>query len=230
MATSNTPQGNVQISLVGKQPGGAIQGLRVSPLADHVILLHSDDPDSEKAALEAKTMAEGLRIPSDEIELIPVDPFDMDDALDKIIEVSKRLTDCEFTVNISGGTNVMVAAALIGCFIIGGHAIYIREDKGKTKLPLAKRVQQLPVPGPGVAYTDLKVVEVKILRLLPQDGSPLDGGNIAIMEKLKIKSAQETSYYVKKLKKKGLINVNADVRENTIALTPTGRLFAAMSR
>ena len=154
---------NIQISIVGEQPGGAIQGLRVPPPFDRLVLLHGDSSSSRDAASKVKEVA-GAMVASKEIELIQVDPFGMNDVLNNVTKVRIYDTDATITVNLSGGTNIMASAALLGCFIIGADAFYIKFKKGEVEGPLEDRLVRLSIPR--VQLDDVKGSKLEILQVL----------------------------------------------------------------
>ena len=216
---------NIQISIVGEQPGGAIQGLRIPPPFDHLVLLHGDSRSSRDAASKVKTVAEAM-VALDEIELIQVDPFGMSDVLNNVTRVRNYDPDATITVNLSGGTNIMVSAALLGCFIIGADAFYIKFKKGEVEGPLEDRVVHIPIPK--VRLDDVKGSKLKILQLLVgRKGAALTQRELAYGLNM---SPQLVSIHVKQLAKWRLVTVSSEGRNNYITLTDSGRLFARISK
>lgn len=216
---------NIQISIVGEQPGGAIQGLRIPPPFDRLVLLHGDSRSSRDAASKVKTVAEAM-VALDEIELIQVDPFGMSDVLNNVTRVRNYDPDATITVNLSGGTNIMVSAALLGCFIIGADAFYIKFKKGEVEGPLEDRLVHLPIPR--VQLDDVKGSKLKILQaLVGHRDAALTQGEIA--HRLNM-SPQLVSIHVKRLAKWRLITVSSEGRTNHLTLTDSGRLFAQISK
>ncbi|MDG6934427.1 MAG: hypothetical protein JRN68_06980 [Nitrososphaerota archaeon] len=216
---------NIQISIVGEQPGGAIQGLRVPPPFDRLVLLHGDSSSSRDAASKVKEVA-GAMVASDEIELIQVDPFGMGDVLNNVTKVRIYDPDATITVNLSGGTNIMASAALLGCFIIGADAFYIKFKKGEVEGPLEDRLVHLPIPR--VRLDDVKGSKLKILQLLVgRKGAALTQGELAYRLNM---SPQLVSIHVKQLAKWRLVTVSSEGRTNYLTLTDSGRLFAQISK
>ncbi len=216
---------NIQVSIVGEQPGGAIQGLRVPPPFDHLVLLHGDSRSSREAANEAKTVA-GKMVPLDEIECALVDPFSMNDVLSHVTIVRKQNPGATITVNLSGGTNIMASAALLGCFIIGADAFYIKFKKGEVEGPLEDRLVRLSIPR--VQLDDVKGSKLEILQVLVgHKDAALTQGEIA--HRLNM-SPQLVSIHVKRLAKWRLVTVSSEGRTNYLTLTDSGRLFAQISK
>jgi CRISPR locus-related DNA-binding protein len=217
---------NVQVALVGEQPGGAIQGLRVPPPFDHLVLLHSDSEKSQKAAHEVRGVAERMVSPG-EIELVKIDPFGMSDVLGQVTLVRKRHPDATITVNLSGGTNIMASAALLGCFILGADAIYIKMPKGEIPGPLEDRLVRLPVPR--VVLEDVKGSKLRILEsLLGPRGAATSKTQGEIGRDLEM-SAQLVSAHLKKLGQWKLVTIRTEGRTKVVGLTDSGRLFAQLA-
>lgn len=217
---------NLQVSLVGRQPGGALQGLRVPPPIDHLILLHSSDAESRAAAHKVKSVAEQM-LPSGEVELVVIDPFGMNDVLAAITSVPRRHPDAHVTVNISGGTNIMASAALVACFMLGADAVYVKEDKGPGKRPLEERLLRLPVPR--VALRDLKGPQVKVLQALRRSGRGKTEGAVSYLSRELGIPPQLASYHLKRLVKWGLVEMEAVGRRKDARLTDSGSMFASIS-
>lgn len=217
---------NIQVSLVGEQPGGAIQGLRVSPSFDHLVLLHGGSEKSKVAAHEAKATAEMLVSPT-EIEVIEVDPFGMGDVLAKISGVRKRNPEARITVNLSGGTNIMAGAALLGCFILGAEGFYIKYKRDEPPGPIEDRLVRLTAPR--VVLEDVKGKKLRILRaLLGARATPVIRMQGDVAKELKM-SAQLMSNHVKKLERWKLVAVTPRGRSKELGLTDSGLLFAQLA-
>lgn len=213
------------MSLVGRQPGGALQGLRIPPPMDHLILLHSSDAESRAAALTVKSVAEQL-LPRGEVELIAIDPFGMSDVMAAITTIPRRHPSSHLTVNISGGTNIMAGAALVGCFMLGADAVYIKEDKGPRKRPLEERLLRLPVPK--VAIRDLRGPQVKVLQVLQEQGRASTAGAVSHLSRTLGMPPQLASYHLKRLVRWGLVDMETVGNRKDARLTDSGFLFASM--
>lgn len=218
---------NVQVSLVGERPGGAVQGLRVPPAFDHLVLLHGDSEKSLAAAHKVRAVA-GELIPLSEIELRKIDPFGMADVLYNVIQVRKSHPDADITVNVTGGTNIMASAALVGCFVLGADAIYIKEARGDPPAPFEERVIRLPVPK--VVLEDVKGSKIRILQCLAGSrGSSLSKTQSQLGRELQM-SPQLVSSHVRKLQSWRLVTVQLTGRTKLVEPTDAGRLFAQLAR
>ena len=216
---------NIQVTLVGRQPGGALQGLRVPPPIDHLILLHSDDAESRSAALKVKSIAEQM-LPEGGVEMVLIDPFGMTDVLAAITSIPRARPNARLTVNLSGGTNIMASAALVACFMLGADAVYIKEDKGPGRRSLEERLIRLPVPR--VSLRDLRRPQAKILEVLRKNASRKTEGAVTVVSKQLGMTPQLASYHLKKLASWGLVEFEAVGRRKNVSLTDSGLLFASM--
>ena len=120
----------------------------------------------------------------------------------------------------------MASAALLGCFIIGADAFYIKFKKGQVAGPLEDRLIHLPIPRVQLDY--VKGSKLKILQVL------MDCKNAAITQgevasKLKM-SPQLVSIHMKSLSKWRLVTIHSEGRSNFLTLTDSGRLFAQISK
>ena len=148
-------------------------------------------------------------MPEDRVKLVKVDPFKLDNVLSSILLVRKLNPDTNIAINMSGGTNIMASAALLGGFIIGGSVFYIKYKKEDQESSLMDKVIYLPIPR--VMLSDVKVTKLKILRVL------LDARNESITltpkqitSRLQI-SPQLTSSHMKKLEEWRLVVVRLNV-------------------
>lgn len=219
---------NVQISLVGLQSEGARAALKVPPPADHVVLFHSADPKSLRAAKEV--LAVTARLPGTSAELKVIDPFGMNDILSKIIEVRKEVGDVSkshVTIVVSGGTNIMAGAAFLGCLLIDAEAVYIKEDvTAKKDQPLSDRILRLAIPKSPPEKLSEPLREV--LRVMPRgQNDVIDRAPTFLREKLGL-SPQTASYRLKKLADLNLIIYRSNGKNRLASLTDSGRLFAAL--
>jgi len=216
---------NAQVSLVGRQPGGAIQGLRVPPPPEHLVLLHSDDPESTKAARRACKVAAPM-LSRDRIQLVRIDPFGMHDVVRQITGIAAEHPEWKLSVNISGGTNIMASAALVACFMVGAEAFYVKEGIGPSPPPLETRIIRLPVPKVTLQELDARARSVLALCRRPGGGS-LEKATSAVAHALGI-SPQLASYHLKRLARLGLIELATEGRRKDARLTDSGSLFAAV--
>lgn len=84
-------------------------------------------------------------------------PFSVDPTMDAIHEIIRKEEDAdsslirkEFVINITGGTNISAAAAILGATFYGTRAHYIREpQKGDSRN--TRYVDELPVQPLGIA-------------------------------------------------------------------------------
>ena len=137
-------------------------------------LIHSkkDKTDFPKIAKKLKTDLKSA-YPRLKIKLKSIDSaFEIDPTMDAISEIIHKEMDdgnallkSEFTLNITGGTNVMAAATMISATWYGTKAHYVLEPQ--TDDPNDKQyVLDLPVKTLGTART--KDIQLKILKIIDE--------------------------------------------------------------
>ncbi len=208
----------VHISTVGKSPEPIIDGFRTHTV-DHQVLLFSKETAS--VARKIKEQIEGLS-GNKMCELVEVDAFNMTDIVGKILNQWGQFKGTEFYVNITGGTNIMASSALVACFIIGGHAYYMKESKEEQR-SLADSIVRIPVPK--VSVDSLNNTQRKILKRIMEVGGKLTKANLTLSEQL-AEAPQLVSYHLTELKRKELIHLESAGREKTVTLTDAGRFYA----
>jgi len=219
---------DIHIALMGKAQEPVLKGILAYPV-DKLYILHSSDSKEfkyEQAAqdIRKKLITSGLN----EVELVRISPFDMRDVLGSIIEIADREKSSNIFVNITGGTNLMAAAACSAAFYISAKAYYVLDQ---TKLPrgtsLKDQVIELPIPK--VPYIrNLPKKQMDILAELSRKNGLAKSGDLRIRLRL---VPQTLSYNLKILESKGFIatsrGTSRDKRELTVSLTESGRLAAS---
>lgn len=213
----------VQIATVGKSPEPVIDGFRRHSV-DQLILLHS--PETLDVASDIKRRVEDLS-GHKMCNLVEIDAFEMRDIVAKLVGAARRFPESQIRVNITGGTNVMAAAALVACFTLGASAFYVKESVAGTRVSLAESVVELPVPR--VSIESLDENQSAILRELGIRGGTLRKANVSLRDALGI-APQLVSYHLRELRKKRLIDLHLEGREKTASLTDSGLLFAELIR
>lgn len=211
----------VQVATVGRSQQPILNGYRVFG-GDVVVLLPS--PETEAEAKEIAKKVDDLAGRA-VCEIRAVDKFDLPGIVREIRQVHRDHPDAEIFVNITGGTNVMASSALVACFIVGGHAYYMREEAVAGKKPLKETAIELPVPRVGI--DDLSDQQARVLRLIRRNGGTLRTANRRIANELDV-SFQDASYHLKRLSSFGLIRVATEGREKVAELTAEGDLYAGL--
>ena len=160
----------VHIAPIGRETAHVIEWLR-SGSVQKIYLLHSrktakvDFPkkarDLEK---QIKKMYPGVEI----IKRVIENAFNLDDTLDAITDIiynerDNGVLNQEIAINVTGGTNVQGAAAVLSAFKHGTKADYIRNRK---KEKLKNYIEKLPIPSIGIV--NMNKTQQKVLQLISE--------------------------------------------------------------
>ena len=215
------------IAIIGKQQEPVVNGIRAISGIDRVYLLFSRI--YEDIAKETKALLQTMGY---KCEITKIDGFDFQEIVDKIFKIYEETNEkgVEYSINITGGTNLMAAAACSTAFITGAKLYYILFDKNNPDQPLNERVVEIPIPK--VRNVDkFKENERLILTYLYKHER---GRNIDIANGTEM-SPQLCGRYIEGLEKEGLIEVERssniggkrDGRSHTVMLTKQGRMVAS---
>jgi len=239
----------IQISLLGQTPIVVEEGLRKS-VPDKLYIIHTKDEQDYKFEFEAKKLKtkieEQFKVP---VELIKVDAFDLDENIKSILTTiykernkNPNLTKGDFSINITGGTKLMVAAASTAAYLAGSKVYYVMESSRYRGQDLVK---ELPIPvhpeddnkGNTSRTTALILEKIKKLGKCT---------NHMLLEETRndprLKKKQRIEYHLKKLLEHNLITITIgweklkknkrtgkpeiDRKKRTIKLTPLGEYYA----
>jgi len=145
-----------------------------------------------------------------EVEIIPINPFDFEEACIKTLQAIEREKSNEINVIVSGGTKIQALAASYAAFVCGCRMFYVQELKNGSEIveiPLTFSADELPKSRREV----LKVIE---------DGDSAE----RVAEKLGI-NKKTASQYLKELREYGLIeDVGGGARVKKYRLTFAGKI------
>ena len=187
---------------------------------------------SEKFQKSIEYVTESLSSFNVEVVPIPVSGFLFQEIVDAIYRIyeSENGKRVSFSINITGGTNLMAAAACSCAFFIGATIYYVMNDDR----PVKEQVKSIPTPKtPNLAA--LKPETRRILRFILK---MVEEGGYATTAELKDefnKSKQSLNYQINILRNEGLVengeiiqsNGKVDRRCKSIVLTQQGRLVAS---
>jgi len=136
-----------------------------------------------------------------------------------------------YSINITGGTNLMAAAACITAYYIKADVYYVQNDETKS---IGELVNHIPIPRIPDAET-LKKKDRDILLYI--DEKTRNGccvSNIDIAKEMDI-DKQNAGYHLDVLERYGLVERRRDgkiddSRKNRIVITAEGKLIAAWLR
>ena len=163
-----------------------------------------------------------------------VSGFDFQEIVDTIYEIygeNVNAKNLRYTINITGGTNLMAAAVCSTAFFINAEIYYVmydreKEEKGIPQDPIEERVKRIPTPKipnvNGLGPATREILEY----ILDNDGPELTSVNVAGAFGY---SRQALKHHTDILKKEKIIEVEKWTRNNRlskITLTQEGRMVA----
>lgn len=169
-----------------------------------------------------------------QVEVCPeyVSGFDFQEIVDTIYRIyeAENGSQVTFSINITGGTNLMAAASCSCAFFIGATIYYVMDSPGSVK------DQVVPIPTPKTPnMAALKDDTKRILRyILKQTELKRPVTTVGLMEEFD-KTKQSLNHQINILRNEGLVensdgiapNGKSDRRYRTIVLTRQGRLVAS---
>ena len=172
----------VHIAPIGKNVAHVKEWLREVQPITKVWLIHSKKSDDYNFPKAAKDLAKKIQedYAGVDVELqLSENPLNLDgtmDAIDAIISKEQKENDVEkyeFCINVTGGTNVMSAAAILSATFNGARAQYVLN---RNMNPGQKRyVEELPIPPIGFAKNNKN--QQKILQVISKSIHVLRGGD-----------------------------------------------------
>jgi len=211
----------IHIATVGLSKEPILQGIRAYPV-DKLVLLHSDDDESEENSQNIKDELKPLGI---SCELIVVNAFALEDVILNILEIQKKYPNDHISINLTGGTKVMSASALLAGYILGLNVHYILNSNHERNKNKNIKELTLELPIPKTSLKELEETQSQIISFISKENGFIERANSAIHEELKI-AKQNISYHLKQLAKKELIQIENVGRSKNVRLTNTGKLFA----
>ena len=161
----------VHIAVIGTETAHVIEWLRSGSI-EKIYLLHSKktaEVDFPKKVRELekqiKKMYPGVEI----IKRVIENAFNLDDtqdAISKIVYYERKengVENQEIVINITGGTAIQSAAAVLSAFKHGTKADYIRNRK---KEKLKNYIEKLPIPSIGIV--NMNKTQQKVLQLISE--------------------------------------------------------------
>jgi len=122
---------------LGYVPESVLPSLRTTGVERLVVFASADDTKVENAVKKVKSHCEKADIPFNRIKIVK--PYDLEYVAELIRDTMDEYKGKEAIFNITGGTKVMAAAALIVCFLKGIPTEYAQEKTMEViRLPLMK--------------------------------------------------------------------------------------------
>ena len=240
----------IQIALVGNTPIVVEEGLRKS-IPEKLYLVHTEDGPLYKYQAEArklkKKIEEQFRI---SVVLIKVHPFDMDENIKAILTIVKKerkktpsLAKTDFSVNITGGTKLMVAAGSTAAYLAGSRVYYVMDPSKYRGDDLVKELP-MPIRPENDERGNTSGTTAIIIGIIRKFGKCTNGMLLEEVRKNLIlnRKKQRIEYHLKKLLEYKLITItvgwerrtknprtgkpDVDYKKRTIRLTPLGEYYA----
>ena len=240
----------IQIALVGNTPVVVEEGLRKS-IPEKLYLVHTKDETNYKYETEAKKLrkkiVEEFRI---SVILIKVHPFDMDENIKAILTIISKerkndasLTKTDFSVNITGGTKLMVASASTAAYLAGSKVYYVMDPSKYRGNDLVKELP-MPIRPENDDRGNTSRTTAIIIGIIKKLGKCTNGRLLDEVRKDRsLNRKQRIEYHLKKLLEHNLITItvgwekptrnirtgkpNIDYKKRTIQLTALGEYYAA---
>ena len=235
----------IQLSLVGRTPAVVEEGFRKS-LPQKLYIVHTKDESDYSFEQEAKKLKTKIEVKYKiTAHLLKVGAFDMDQIIDTILttidnerEENPSLTKKDFVINITGGTNLMAAAASTAAYFSGSRVFYVMDS---SKFRGDDLVKELPIPprlennNRGKTSFTTAIVLEKIQNFKKCTNHMLLK---AIQQDRRCKRKQRIEYHLRKLAENNLISITlgweyekegkikVDRKKRTIVLTSLGRYHA----
>ena len=160
----------VHIAVIGTETAHVIEWLRSGSI-EKIYLLHSKktaEIDFPKKARELDKQIKKLYPGVEIIKRVIENAFNLDDTQDAISEIiynerENGVENQEIVINITGGTAIQSAAAVLSAFKHGTKADYIRNRK---KEKLKNYIEKLPIPSIGIV--NMNKTQQKVLQLISE--------------------------------------------------------------
>lgn len=219
---------HIHIATAGKAVEPVKKAFNAIPGIDRVYVLYSSVFEDSAANLQG-FFREALV----DVQLRRVDGFDFQGIVDTIYSIyeAEGGKGTEFSMNITGGTNLMAAAACSCAFFVGARICYVLQDPEKTA---AEQLIWIPTP----RVPDLHRIKGRTREILEYILELDREGEAATTADINARfgiNKQNSTYHLGILRDEGLIEITrglkvngrTDNRRNSISLTGQGRLVAS---
>ena len=218
---------HVYIATIGKNIEPVTKAVNAIPGIDIAYLIYSEKFAAEKD--EACKILEAFNIEVKSIESSGFDFQEVSTAINRAHDETFE-KDTKYSINITGGTNLMAAAACVAAFILDAKVYYVENDPSKS---VSEQVKEIPIP----RVLDINKLTEKDRTILTfvEENSRGDKktSNAEIASELNL-DKQNVGYHLKRLQNTGLVVVekgkDEDRRRNWVYVTKEGRLIAKTVR
>ena len=211
----------VHIANIGEHPEPVKNGVRGIGNIDQIYLLYSKKYVNTAKNTQSVFIDQGYKC-----EIIEIDGFKFQEIVDVIYRIYDKTygKGVNYSINITGGTNLMAAAACSTAFFTGAKLYYVMNDPNNPDQPISERLVEISTPKiPDVKH--LKEHEKSIMKILA-DGNDKSNSNIADTIGM---SRQLCGRYIHNLEEMGLVKTGVDSndrRYRVVGLTTEGKMIA----
>ena len=212
---------HIHIANIGEHSEPVKNGVRGIGNIDRIYLLYSRKFISQAEETQSVFADQGYRC-----DIIEVDGFDFQEIVDRIYGIYNENNDRKsvFSINITGGTNLMAAAACSTAFFTGAKIYYVLYDPKKPDQSISERLIEVPTPKiPDVKH--LKDHEKAIMKILNEGNRE---SNSTIADSMGM-SRQLCGRYIRNLDEMGLVEIlidGKDRRFRQVVLTREGKMVS----
>lgn len=218
---------HVHIAISGASPEPITKAFNTISGIDKVYILYSKKYQDTAKKLES-FIEEGMAEPN----LVMITGFDFQEIVDRIYDIYEKESgkDVKFSINITGGTNLMAAAACSTAFFIGATIYYVQWD---PELPVSKQLVEIPAPKTH-NVNGLGEMTRKILGYISEEDRKGKAVTNSSISSRFDSTKQATAYHIRRLEHEKLITVERglemngimDNRQSRIVLTRQGRMIS----
>lgn len=204
----------VVFGTLGFTPDKLLPSLRHHAPVDAVRVFHDTDERSKDAAADVRAHCDELGLAC---ETIPVDAFDMLDAVGTIRKEVSAFDTGAIVFNITGGTAVLSCAALLTC-VLDGIRTETTDLRDKSQPPE-------PLPLLTIEYSELLTdAQRRVLRAISERNGKVSQSDL--VDVLGLRKAT-VSHHVKSLKERGLVTGRRaeDARKEYLEVPPSADLL-----
>ncbi len=197
---------------LGFTPNKFLPTLREHDNVEKAVVFHNNNQKSQAAANEIDSYCRDVGIPYTQLA---VDAFDLIECASAMQQEIRRTRDDSVLFNVTGGTKVLTAAAILTCILEGVRAVYVHEETN----------EEVPLPLLTAPYEDL-LTEPQRLVLQHVAAHPgCSQGDLCNALEL---TKPTVSHHISRLVTHGLLvqmNDPQDARRKSLHMIPSARLL-----
>ena len=195
----------VHIAPIGEHTEHVTEWIREVTPVTKIYLIHSKKTSKTNFAKKARDLEKKIKEDYPGVEIIKIvieNPLNLDDTMDAITKIvhderENGVENYEIAINVTGGTNVMAAAAILAATMRGTRAYYVLNRR--INPGLKSYVEELPIPPIGIVR--MNKTQQKVLQLISKgtfvlrhpDGKILDKQGPGVITNQKILSTMKWS-------------------------------------